>query len=95
MYGLLSIDIWCSRFVLDFFIAKRFRDGVTRTFPESEFKSVDLEKLCAASVFVAVDAHGEPYIYLGSLRGMVVEHGIVWRRLKASMWIGECLFRGV
>lgn len=77
------------------FIAKRFRDGVTRTFPESEFKSVDLEKLCAASVFVAVDAHGEPYIYLGSLRGMVVEHGIVWRRLKASMWIGECLFRGV
>lgn len=45
------------------FIAKRFQDGVTRTFPESEFKSVDLEKPCAASVFAAVDAHGEPYIY--------------------------------
>lgn len=45
------------------FVAKRFRDGVTRTFPESEFKSVALEKPCTASVFVAVSADGIPSIY--------------------------------
>lgn len=45
------------------FIAKRFRDGVIRTFPESEFKSVDLDKPCVSSVFVAVNSYGEPYIY--------------------------------
>lgn len=45
------------------FVAKRFRDGVTRTFPESEFKSVYLEKPHSDTVFVAVDADGSPSIY--------------------------------
>lgn len=90
-----SASLFGARGLSSTFHSKEVSGWCNTYFPESEFKSVDLEKLCAASVFVAVDAHGEPYIYLGSLRGMVVEHGIVWRRLKASMWIGECLFRGV
>lgn len=45
------------------FIAKRFRDSVVRTFPESEFKSVHLKKPCSDSAFVAVDADGSPSIY--------------------------------